>query len=234
MLKFIKHNKVITACFVVSFVIISLYIFSLNETEWFPHAGDWFNVLFQLSIGFVINFFFYVTQVYIPRQNLSQQANRCIHERIKNVIRRMDEIFRDIVEKYDVHYDECCITKEEILEVFHKMKTHDRINVVAASRSSFLGVNDNAYFTVKEWILSRKEFIEHEIDCIFKYYSQFITPELMEVLEDILESSMHKHLAGVILQSSNNISFEGCGVDEFFYPYFKLMKKLETLKEQYR
>ena len=234
MRRFIKQNKVITACFVVSLAVISLYIFSLSETEWFPHAGDWFNVLFQLSIGFVINFFFYVTQVYIPRQNLSQQANRCIHERIKNVIRRMDDIFRRIVEKYDGHYDENCITKEKLLEVLHKMKTHDRINVVAASRSSFLGVNDNAYFTVKEWILSRKEFIEHEIDCIFKYYSQFITPELMEVLEDILESSMHKHLAGVILQSSNNISFEGCDVDDYLTPYFDLMKRLETIKEQYQ
>lgn len=234
MSRFIKQNKVITACFVISFVVISLYIVSLNETEWFPHAGDWFNVLFQLSIGFVINFIFYVTQVYIPRKNLSRQANLCIHERIQNVIRRMNEIFRDIVEKYDGHYDECCITKEKILEVFHKIKTQDRINVVAASRSSFLGVNDNSYFTVKEWILSRKEFIEHEIDCIFKYYSQFVTPELMMVLESILNSAMHKHFAGLIIQSPDNISFEKCNADEFFYPYFELMKKLENLKEQYR
>jgi hypothetical protein len=61
--RFIKHNKVITAYFVVSFVVISLYILSLNETEWFPHVGDWFNVLFQLSIGFVINFIFGVVAV---------------------------------------------------------------------------------------------------------------------------------------------------------------------------
>jgi hypothetical protein len=234
MRRFIKQNKIITACFVVSFVVISLYILSLNETEWFPHAGDWFNVLFQLSIGFVINFLFYVTQVYIPRQNLSRQANRCIQERIQNVIRKMDDIFRRIVEKYDGHYDESEVTKEKLLEVLHKMKTDDRINVVAASRSSSVGINENSHFTVKEWIINRLEFIEHEIDCIFKYYSLFVTPELMQVLEEILKSMMHTHIARITLQCPDNISFAGCNEDVFLTPYFELMKKLESLKKQYQ
>lgn len=58
MRRFVKCNKVISASFVVSFAIIALYIFSLNKIEWFPYAGEWFSVLFQLSIGFVINFIF--------------------------------------------------------------------------------------------------------------------------------------------------------------------------------
>ena len=133
--RFIKYNKVISVCFATSFAIIVLYIFSLNETEWFPHAGDWFTVLFQLSIGFVINFIFYVTQVYIPRQNLSRQANRCIQERIQNVVDKMDDIFRRIVDKYESPYNKQNMTSEKILEILHKIKTLDRINVVAAKRS---------------------------------------------------------------------------------------------------
>ena len=232
--QFMKQNKIITACFAVSFVVISLYIFSLKETEWFPHAGDWFNVLFQLSIGFVINFIFYVTQVYIPRQNLSRQANLCIQERIQNVIRKMDDIIRRIVEKYEGHYDEGCMTSEKFLEVLHKMKTDDRINVVSARRSSSACLNQNSFFTVKEWIINRLEFIEHEIDCIFKYYSLFITPELMLVLEKILKSSIHTHLARVLFQCPGEFSFEKCNVDDYLTPYFDLMKRLETIKEQYQ
>ena len=232
--RFIKYNKVISVCFATSFAIIVLYIFSLNETEWFPHAGDWFNVLFQLSIGFVINFIFYVTQVYIPRQNLSRQANRCIQERIQNVVDKMDDIFRRIVEKYESPYNKQNMTSEKILEILHKIKTLDRINVVAAKRSSSAHMDDTSRFTVKEWILTRLEFIEHEIDCIFKYYSFFITPELMQVLEKILKSRMHNNFARNLLQSPDNISFKECNEDIFFTPYFDLMKELESLKTQYQ
>lgn len=142
----------------------------------------------------------------------------------------MDDIFRRIVEKYDGHYDESEVTKEKLLEVLHKMKTDDRINVVAASRSSSVGINENSHFTVKEWIINRLEFIEHEIDCIFKYYSLFVTPELMQVLEEILKSMMHTHIARITLQCPDNISFAGCNEDVFLTPYFELMKKLESLK----
>lgn len=234
MRKFVKYNKVISACFVVSFAIIALYILSLREIEWFPHAGDWFNVLFQLSIGFVINFIFYVTQVYIPRQTLTQQANRCIQERIQNVVDKMDDIFRRIVEKYDGKYDKCCMTRKKLLDVLHKMRINDRINVVAASRAFPVHLNESSYFTVREWIITRLEFVEHDIDCIFKYYSFFVTPDLMFVLEKILKSPMHKNFARSILQSPGDLSFEKCDEDIFFSPYFDLMKELESLKEQYQ
>lgn len=234
MRRFVKCNKVISASFVVSFAIIALYIFSLKKIEWFPYAGEWFNVLFQLSVGFVINFIFYVTQVYIPRQNLTRQANRCIQERIQNVVDKMDDIFRRIVEKYDGKYDKCCVTREKLLDVLHKMKINDRINVVAASRAFPIHLNESSYFTVREWIITRLEFVEHDIDCIFKYYSFFVTPDLMFVFEKILKSPMHKNFARSILQSPGDLSFEKCDEDIFFTPYFDLMKELESLKELYQ
>ena len=95
-------------------------------------------------------------------------------------------------------------------------------------------MDDTSRFTVKEWILTRLEFIEHEIDCIFKYYSFFITPELMQVLEKILKSRMHNNFARNLLQSPDNISFKECNEDIFFTPYFDLMKELESLKAQYQ
>lgn len=220
MRRFVKYHKVISACFVVSLAIIVLYIFSLKKIEWFSYAGEWFKVLFQLSIGFVVNFIFYVTQVYIPRQNLMQQANSCIQERIQNVVDKMNDIFRQIVEKYDGKYDKRCITKEKLLNVLHKMKINDRINVVVASRAFPIHLNESSYFMVKEWIITRVEFVEHDIDCIFKYYSFFVTPDLMFILEKILKSSMHKNFARNILQSPGDLSFEKCDEDIFFCTVF--------------
>ncbi len=137
----------------------------------------------------MINFIFYVTQVYIPRQNLTRQANCCIQERIQNVVDKMDDIFRRIVEKYDGKYDKCCTTREKLLDVLHKMRINDGINVVAASRAFPVHLNESSYFTVREWIITRLEFVEHDIDCIFKYYSFFVTPyfDLMKELESLKE-----------------------------------------------
>ena len=114
------------------------------------------------------------------------------------------------------------------------MVTNDRINVVAAKRSWPTRIDETSYYTVKEWIITRLEFVEHEIDCIFKYYSVYVTPELMSVLEKILGSTMHQNFARVTLQSPVNLSFEKCSEDYFFKPYFDLMMELESLKEQYR
>lgn len=86
---------------------------------------------------------------------------------------------------------------------------------------------------VKGWIITRLQFVEHEVDRIFKYYSAYVTPELMNVLERILKSTMHQNFARVILQSPDNISFECCNKDDFFKPYFELMIELESLKGQF-
>lgn len=52
----------------------------------------------------------------------------------------------------------------------------------------------------------------------------------MQVLEEILKSMMHTHIARITLQCPDNISFVECNEDVFLTPYFELMKKLESLK----
>ena len=47
---FIDKNKLITAFFVISVVVIVTYILSMDLPEWFNGAGDWFNLLFQLAV----------------------------------------------------------------------------------------------------------------------------------------------------------------------------------------
>ena len=68
MISFIKGNTIIFVSFLLAIIVIGLYIQTKNVVEWFPHADEWFQVLFQLSIGFVVSFIFYVTQVYLPRR----------------------------------------------------------------------------------------------------------------------------------------------------------------------
>ena len=234
MKQFFKSNKTISGCFGVSILICFIYILSLDKKEWFPHAGDWFNLLFQLSVGFIISFIFYVTQVYIPQYKQKVEASRCIDIRIADIVRHMREIFSYLGSKYMGHYDEEDISDGYMFELLKKMNINDRICVLNARRTYSTNFSDEMYFTVKEWIITRIEFVESEIDKLMKYYAPYINTALMKTLENILKSAMHKNMALSLLQLPAGVSFEKINDDIFLKPYFDLMKELETIEKQYK
>ncbi len=233
MLDFLKKNKLLTVCVGVSIVICVIYVFSLDETELFPHAKDWFGLLFQISIGFIINFIFYVTQIYIPHYKQNKEAKRCISLRIENVVRYMRELLSYLGEKYMGYYKEEDVTDEYFLCLLKKISLHDRIRVLHVRRVNAPSIGEESYFTVKEWMLSRIEYTESEIDKIMKYYVPYINIELMTTLEDILKSVMHNSMAHILLQIPNGVSFKDNNEDIYLKPYFDLMKKLEIVGMHY-
>ena len=101
-------------------------------------------------------------------------------------------------------------------------------------RMHFPITDENNHYTVKEWILSRVEFVESETDKLLKYYAPYIDTELMVALEDILKSAMHQHMARYSLQNPGRTSFERTKDEMFLLQYYKLMKKLESVGEKYR
>ena len=227
---FVKNNKLITICCMFSVLIIILYIGSLGKKEIFSHVGDWFSVIFQLAIGFIINFIFYVSQVYVPQIRQRKQAYRCIYKRISKVKTHMNTIFVQLGEKYVESYDnKNPLTEQQLSEICHNLNFSDEISVVNIQRI----YQDNSHFTVKEWLLSRIQYIESEINKLYLYYATYISSDLMEVFEKILESPMHQNMARSFLQSPINISFKK-GEDIFFEPYYKLMQELEKVGKMYK
>lgn len=231
MKKFIKSNKCISVFFTISITIVFAYILSIDKTEWFPHAGDWFNVLFQLAIGFIINFIFYITQIYIPQQKEQKQAYKCIELRIKDIVDYMTEIFNYLALNYVKDYTSVDnLNEEQMFTMLINLNIDDEIKMINSSR---VGMK-NQHFTVNEFIISRVQFIESSIDKLYIYYSQYISADLMDVLEKILKSTVHKNLLRSLLQISAEIPFKECKEDIFFMPYYKLMKKLNHIKNNYK
>lgn len=231
MKSFLKENKLIFVVFLCSIIIIIAYVLSLDVPELFPHAGDWFNILFQFAIGFVINCMFYVTQVYIPRIKQLKQANDCIYKRIEKIESYMKEMFDHIACKYIVDFDSNkLLTDEQFVTIMHNLDFDDEVNVVNVNRANM----SNCHFTVKEWLRSRMAFIEHDIDKLYTYYVIYISPELMDVLEKILKSAMHQNMGRELFKFPQKISLKECNKDIFFEPYYKLMKELQVVKEQYK
>lgn len=82
---FIKRNTLISAFFIISIVIITSYYLTLDLPELFRGAEQWFNLLFQLSVGYIINFMFYITQVYVPNNKRDSIARRNVSMRLNKL-----------------------------------------------------------------------------------------------------------------------------------------------------
>lgn len=232
MRKFKKENTLIFWLGVASALLSVSYAITYNMPDYFGIEG-WYSLLNNLSISYLAALVFYIIQVYIPQYKQNQQAYACIRMRIDNIARHMKEIFDGLGNKYIEDYSKKDITDDLLLDILHQIDANDRVHILNCNRISSLAVNDGSYFTVKEWIVSRLDFVEHEIDSVFKYYPSYITPALMKTMEDILQSSMHQHLGRSLLQIPGGVSFSNCNEDCFLKPYYDLMKDLENAKKIY-
>ena len=224
MRKFIRTNQLISITFVCSVIVIILYIVSIESKEWFPHAGDWFNVVFQLAIGFIINFMFYITQVYVPQLKQREQAYKCIVLQIEEIIGKMNEMFLILANKYiDGIFDVNNISDEQLKTILNKLNTVDTVGMLNVHKLN----SSNPHF------ISRVEYVESYINRLSTYYSLYITPELMVILNEILMSNMHNNMARLLLQNPNPTVFCEYKEDDVFKPYYWLLKRLKTAKKYY-
>ncbi|SFQ09776.1 hypothetical protein SAMN02910358_00744 [Lachnospiraceae bacterium XBB1006] len=234
MKKFVKKNGILFVLFCMSVVVCILYIISMDKVELFPHAGDWFNLLFQFAIGFIINFIFFITQIYIPQYKQNKEIYRCVSDRIRTITRLMEEIFIQLGDLYMEGYDENRLSEDYWVEQLHKLRFDDRVHVYNVNRLDTKCVTDEARFHVGEWIGLQVDQVSVQIDKLLQYYAPYININLMNTLEEILKSKMHKSMVPIFLSISNGVPFDNYKEDCFFEPYYKLMKQLETIEMEYR
>ena len=60
MKKFLKENKGLSTLAFIALITIIVYILSVYYPHKFPNTDIWLELLFQLSIGYIINFIFYI------------------------------------------------------------------------------------------------------------------------------------------------------------------------------
>lgn len=221
---FIHKNKLITLFFAISVAVIIAYILSMDLPEWFNGAGDWFNVLFQLAVGYIINFMFYVTQVYVPNKKRNDVVQACIAKRISRLADDMNKSLSELVAVYTNKHTGTDYTEGELEQILHKLRFSDKTNVIDVRKTK--GANFE-YFTVREWLAQCIFETERDIDNLFKYYAADISVELMETLEKIPRSTYHSVMQ-ILLAASNDVEFSGVASDanNFFVEYYNLIKEL--------
>ncbi len=202
---FIKRNTLISAFFIISIVIITSYYLTLDLPELFRGAEQWFNLLFQLSVGYIINFMFYITQVYVPNNKRDSIARRNVSMRLKQIIKNMRNSLSSLAEIYLDGHTGTDYTAEELSSLL-QLRFSDKVKVLNANRTTR---ENMVYFSVREWLGECIRKTEDEIDKLYKYYPTDISVELMKVLEDILNSTYHSMMK-TLLVVPNDVDFSQC------------------------
>lgn len=179
---FIRKNKLIFSFFIISIVVISSYFLTMDWPEIFKGAELWFNFLFQLSVGYIINFMFYVTQVYVPNNRKEAVARKNVSVRLEQILRYMRDNILSLSKNYLENHKSDAYTEEELFNVLCKLQFSDYVKVLDAARTTRENL---VYFTVREWIRECIYKTEDEIDKLYRYYSFYISEELMRILEKI-------------------------------------------------
>lgn len=224
--RFIKENKLISIFLMFSIAIIISYILTINLPPLFTGADNWFNLLFQLSIGYIINFVFYITQVYIPNNKRDLTVRQCISARLNNTVDNMRASISYLAQIYLENHTGDEYTDYELKQLLN-LRFSDKVNVLDSSHTT----SDNfVYFTVREWISLCIKNTERDIDNLYKYYSYYISVDLMQSLEDVLNSSYHKMMK-TLLTVPNDVNFSACNDNNFFTSYYHLICRLEEINE---
>ena len=219
---FICENKIIVFFLVVSKLVIILHFVSLDKPEWFPHAGDAFDVLHNIAIGYVVNFFFYVTQIYIPSVKRNKIIYSCINERLTEIGNTMTDLFEGItgVKK---PYDDSFF--EELLAV--RLNAPTKIGDASKSNSDRI-----VYFTLRELLWNNINTTNNKIDTFISYYKEYLQPEIMLDLDAIKNSLLHKAIKTVLV-CPGDYKFKNMNETNYYKQYYELAINLLKDNKKY-
>ena len=193
--------------------------------ELFDGAEEIYNLFFQLAIGYIINFMFYITQVYIPNSNRDITVRKCIAKRIEQLINDMNASLSQLAAIYAKGHSGKTYTDEE-LNALLNLRFSDKVKVLKASRTT----GDNfVYFSVREWLIKCITDTEKDIDNLYRYYANSISENLMEVLEAIPRSTYHSMMK-TVLTIPDDVDFSSSNPN-FFSEYYQLIQQLEIIKD---
>lgn len=228
---FFNSNKVLSICFVISLIYLFLYLGCFEESNNCLSTSKLINVIFQISIGYIINFIFYITQVYIPQRKIKESVNNCIKSNINKIINEANDMFSHL--SYNlINKDVIDFNDDDFLTILQNLNVNGEVNVINPSKLYDTVHISDAHYIAKEWIRIKVQSINTIIDETLNYYANYVTPELLDVFNRIKNSSLNMNMVNSLLYVYS-ISFNKIQEDMFFAPYYKMINELRGYIKQF-
>ena len=190
---FVKQHKWLSAFFVISFFIVTSYIVTNDLPEMFPGADMWYNLASQIGIGYIINFIFYIMQVWMPEKKKYEFAKNIVRNKSSYVLKEMERSLDMII---DIHRIKEIKNSEDILIYV------EELNLQAGSGYD---VHNNEINKL-EFILLKIDKINQKISDIFTVAGPYLDAECLKCLDDIIESEYHEYFNDIDIHRLGQIN----------------------------
>lgn len=182
---FINDNKILTILCIIAVIIIILHFISLDLPEWWKHAGDLFEIIYQLSLAIIANLLFSIFQMYIPQRKQRIKAEPYIIRYLKKIEFSMDAMFEELTNLYSRKKKKLSeIDEEDIKNIIGNIKATDITEIQEA-------------FTLRQIPVAKmidmySKDIHSNIDYLLNRYGAFLSEELRVLLFNIEEIEFEK------------------------------------------
>ncbi|MEK5272566.1 hypothetical protein NSR00_17795 [Aeribacillus sp. FSL K6-8394] len=203
--------------------ILVIKYFWANTPEWWEYGEETGDVLFDLSVGYISAFIFYLIDIWIPEIKEKNKINERLAVPLSRLLNHIKTPIMSIHNKYaQEKKDFYNLSKDEFIETIKKV---DLINDY--SESYFIDIKRYATYG---------EYLDYEISRVNEYIEEIykvplkLDLTLIEILDDIKKSEYHqimestKRIGGFY---NHNITMQGTVIAESFYKYYLLFIKLK-------
>ncbi|MCM3359813.1 hypothetical protein [Psychrobacillus sp. MER TA 171] len=193
----------------VAILIIIMRQFILYDVpELFPIGQELGELLFNLSIGYLVTFWFYFLTVYRPEQEHKKRANAYAKEFVKKIVQAYESLIEDLIESQSslVSTLQLNIDSKEAL-----------IAILKITDSTKLSPRMNNMFVPMTWadlFLNQRNQIERFLREITIVYGH-LEPHQNEVITKMLSHHLLEHIRNIPLSTIQNLDFLAEGMWEF-------------------
>ncbi|MEC1760383.1 hypothetical protein [Schinkia azotoformans] len=186
-------------------------------------------VIFNLSIGYISSFIFYILDIWIPEIKTKKKLNDRISIPMSRLMNRMFEPIKDIAETYDGGKSLADLSDKELGEIVQRV---DLIN----DKGPVYLVNLNTNATYGEYLYLQIEEANQFVEQIYKIPFNF-NIEIIDILDRIQNSKYHEIMRSIKKYSGfrgNNVQLKGEVIAETIIEYYRLFKELKDYMNKHK
>ena len=207
--KIFNFNKYLKIASVIAILIIAIRQFVLYDIpEYFFFGEELGELLFNLSIGYLVTFWFYYLTVYKPDQEHKSRANAYAKEFVKKIAIAYDSLIEDLSESKSSLLNELHLNLESKEGLVVALKMTDSLEVSPRMNSLMVSL------TWADLFLSQRNQIERFLREITLVYGH-LEPHQNEIITKLLSHPFLEIIRNMPLDKIENLDFIAIDMWEF-------------------
>lgn len=206
---------------------------SLPEPAWFPYGNQFIEVVFNLSIGYIVSSLFYLVVVYLPQEIKKQSAMKIIQARLNTIRYMMEPSVNYFYLRMNTTMPFDDLTEHD----FEQFAGLDAIpmNLRYMRKSKSTGQWEAPMHTGQqteiEYFLHEQKVVTEKITQIFGIPTTInVDHELIEILSELRDCWFY---AGIATLISFNLKPIIINFNKGVFHYYELFKKLRKYTDGY-